>query len=140
LLTRRAPFDEPVVVALIKHRNRPAYEPEELFPDPQTFPTHWLHGNPVKAQKFTPSDFIGDGGKGYEADVEMGSGDSFVRCIPNLLDLWVKKRGGDGRIYVKCWVYAPDSMFGIKPVWLPIEGRYRVQYGTSNIIEFEIRQ
>jgi len=117
----------------------PKYPREVLFPDPDKIPHYWLHGKPVKAKEF-----IGGG-----PWVDLYPGESFVRYAPNIKDFWVTRKGPDGRIYVMCLMAISDEegkrvKVGyekeIKALWLPIEGRYRVQYGTSNIIEFEIRQ
>jgi|GEM_PF-2602822 len=75
--------------------------------------------------------------------VHMQPGDSFVRRIPDLTTFFVTKKDENGIIYVKCFRYIirrTGDIYRYKETWLPIEGRYRVQYGTSNIVEFEIRQ
>jgi len=75
--------------------------------------------------------------------VHMQPGDSFVRRIPDLTALFRTKKTPDGRVWVLCIRYirrGRDSYEGIIE-WLPIEGRYRLQWAySSNIIEFEIRQ
>jgi len=69
--------------------------------------------------------------------LQMEPGDSHVEKIPDLMSLFVTKVE-EGRVYVKC--FKPDPKRFKKFVWLPIEGRYKVQYYNSNVIEFEIRQ
>jgi len=139
LLVRRAPFHRKIKV-LIKnwqdYKKMLVLPKEACFPPPERIPRHWLHGNPVKFK-----DCIYDAiWKVYFASADLRPGESFVRAVPNLLDYWYLKKGADGRMYVLCAVPAPDTFWRIKTVWLPLEGRYRVQHFESNVIEFEIRQ
>jgi len=130
LLIRRAPFRKRIKVVLKSSRSVPRYPPKVYFPDPKTVPSHWLHGRPVKYKELD----------GEFAWVDLYPGESFVRFVPNLIDYWCLKKGPDSRMYVKCAVPAPKSYLGYKEIWLPIEGRYKLQFNFSNIIEFEIRR
>ena len=130
LLIRKAPFDKRIKVLLRSSHSIPRHPPEAYFPEPKTVPPHWLHGRPVKYKELD-GDF---------AWVDLYPGESFVRFVPNLLDYWYLRKGPDGRMYVKCAVPAPKTYSGYKEIWLPVEGRYRLQFNFSNIMEFEIRQ
>jgi len=140
LLIRRAPFQKPMLVALKKFEEMPKYPPEVLFPDPEKIPCHWLHGMPVKYKEVCKFSIYSEKDWSYSAEITLPKGGSFVRLIPDLLECWVTKKDENGRLYVKCIVPAPNTFWGVKSVWLPIEGRYRLQFWDSNIIEFEIRQ
>jgi len=129
LLIRRWPFSKRVRVVLKGYyeiRKRPL---DVFFPSPDKIAHHWLHGTPVRYSKH------------YEdcVEVDLYPGDSFVQYVPNLLDYWYLKKDSRGRIHVKCEVPVLHTPEGYREVWLPIEGRYRVQYSRSNIIEFNIR-
>jgi len=130
LLIRRAPFNKRIKVLLKEYEEGPKHPFHVYFPNPERIPCHWLHGTPTKYSKRL----------GNYVEVELNPGKSFVQHVPNLLDYWYLRKDSCGRIYVKCAIPAPRTFKGYREVWLPIEGRYRVQYGTSNIIEFEIRQ
>ena len=76
-----------------------------------------------------------------EGWVYMQRGDSFVTRIPDITSLFVKKRDREGRVWIRCFRFLRfRDKEKYEKSWLPIEGRYKVQWGCSNIIEFEIRQ
>jgi len=133
LLIRRAPFKKKVIVIFRDYDKVPKYPFNTYFPDPQEIPFHWLHGNPVKYEKSWEP---------FDVTLNFYPGESFVRYVPNLLDYWYLKKDSRGRIYVKCAVPSLQTRGyhrNHREVWLPIEGRYRMQYRKSNIIEFDIR-
>jgi len=117
-------------------RRLPRFTRKEWLPDKNEIPYWKLHGHRL----VFPNTYEVPPGVIIEDEVRMNPGDSFVRRIPDLLALFAFRRTLDGRVWVKCARVAPGAPLGYKEVWLPVEGHYRVQYGMSNIVMFEIRQ
>ena len=116
-------------VVVLRRTNLPKLKVSDFLPPLDSVPTHWLHGVPVEPYRAKD-----DEPKPW-GEVTLHSGESSVARIPNLIAYFKTKRGEFGRLFVEVYDYRKGCS-----MWLPIEGRYRVQYGTSNIIEFEIRQ
>jgi len=114
----------------------PRLEKHEWLPSKPEIPVWRLHGRRL----VSPRTYEVPPGVIIEDEVRMSPGDSFVRRIPDLIKLFAIKRTPDGRVWVKCARVASRAPLGYKEIWLPIDGRYKVQWGCSNIIEFEIRQ
>ena len=111
----------------LRRSNLPRLKVSDFLPPLDSIPTHWLHGNPVEPERM-------EGEFGPWGEITLHPGESSVMRIPNLIDYFNTKRGEYGRLFVEVYDYRSN-----RAKWLPIEGRYRVQYSRSNIIEFNIR-
>ena len=106
----------------------PRLSPDEWMPKEHEIPYWRLHGRRLLTLK--KDDCL----------VWVNPGDSFVRRIPDLTALFRTKKTPDGRVWVLCVKSVPSAYRPSVTKWLPVEGCYRLQWGCSNIIEFEIRQ
>ena len=113
----------------------PDLKKRDWLPDANEIPAWRLHGRRLVFVTKDTREILP-----LEDPVYMEAGDSFVRRIPNVLDMFVTKKTPEGRVLVHCAKPDPKSPNGYKEFWAPIEGSYKLQYSGSNIIEFYIFQ
>jgi len=124
------------VVAIRQPRRDVFSKRKNYLPSENEIAPGMLHGRLV-----FPKDFIFPSGVVSEDCVELQPGDCFVIRIKDFLSWLVTKKDPFG-ILVLCALPVPpigDKERPWKEEWLDIRGVYKLQWGHSNIIEFEIR-